>query len=43
MIDTGLTPDAGSRVLTLACCTGMGYANRLVIHGVLAQEYTLDI
>lgn len=40
VIDTGSTPDAGSRFLTLSTCTGAGYANRWVIHGVLAQEYS---
>ena len=40
VIDTGLTPEAGDRFLTLSTCTGNGfYSSRWVIHGVLAQEY----
>lgn len=40
VIDTGLTPEASDRILTLSTCTGNGYANRWVIHGALAQEYS---
>ena len=39
VIDTGLTPEADDRILTLSTCTGNGHASRWVIHGVLAQEY----
>lgn len=40
VIDTGLTPEAGDRFLTLSTCTGTGYyTTRWVVHAVLAQEY----
>lgn len=42
VIDTGLTPEAGDRILTLSTCTSSGRANRWVVHGVLAQEYSRE-
>lgn len=43
VIDTGLTPEADDRILTLSTCTGNGHANRWVVHGVLAQEYSREL
>ena len=38
--DTGLTPGADDRVLSLSTCTGtLSQTSRWVLHGVLAQEY----
>lgn len=39
VIDTGLVPAAGDRILTLSTCTGNGYTRRLIVQGVLAQVY----
>ena len=39
VIDTGILPDTGDRLLTLSTCTGTGYATRWVVHAVLAQVY----
>lgn len=39
VIDTGIVPEAGDRILTLSTCTGNGYAARWVVHAVLAEEY----
>ena len=39
VIDTGLTPEASDRILTLSTCTGSGHATRWVIHGVLREIY----
>lgn len=39
VIDTGIVPEAGSRILTLSTCTGSGYAARWTVHGVLAEVY----
>lgn len=39
VIDTGVTPEVGERILTLSTCTGNGYDTRWVVHGVLAQIY----
>lgn len=41
-IDTGLTPKADSRFLTLSTCTGFTYASRWVVNAALAQEYKLS-
>lgn len=38
-IDTGLTPKADERILTLSTCTERGRATRWVVHGVLTQAY----
>ena len=43
VIDTGLTPEASDRILTLSTCTGNGHVNRWVVHGVLAQEYSREL
>lgn len=40
VIDTGITPEADDRILTLSTCTGNGHANRWVVHGVLEQKYS---
>jgi len=34
VIDTGLTPEAGDRILTLSTCTETGHATRWVVHAV---------
>ncbi len=34
VIDTGLAPEAGGRILTLSTCTGNGHATRWVVHAV---------
>lgn len=39
VIDTGLIPKGDDRIVTLSTCTGRGYANRWVVHGMLAQVY----
>lgn len=39
VIDTGLTPEASDRILTLSTCTGSGHTTRWVIHGVLREIY----
>lgn len=43
VIDTGLIPETSDRILTLSTCTGNGHANRWVVHGVLAQEYSREL
>ena len=41
VLDTGLSPGAGDRILTLSTCTSdSNQAYRWVIHGVLAQKYS---
>ena len=41
VLDTGLTPGAGDRILTLSTCTStLSETHRWVVHGVLAYEYT---
>lgn len=37
VIDTGVTPDADDRILTLVTCTGSGYESRWVVQAVLRQ------
>ena len=34
-IDTGITPAATDRIITLSTCTGMGYESRRVVHAYL--------
>ena len=38
LADTGVTPEAGDRILTLSTCTGDGYAQRWVVQAVLRPE-----
>lgn len=38
VIDTGIVPQPGDRILTLSTCTGDGYDKRWVVQGVLRQE-----
>lgn len=38
VIDTGIIPQAGDRILTLSTCTGDGYSERWVVQGVLREE-----
>lgn len=38
-IDTGLTPTAQDKVLTLSTCTGRGHATRWVVQAYLTQTY----
>lgn len=41
VLDTGLTPGTGDRILTLSTCTSsLSEKYRWVVHGVLAYEYT---
>ena len=41
VLDTGLAPAAGDRILTLSTCTSnLSETYRWVVHGVLAQEYS---
>ena len=41
VLDTGLTPGAGDRILTLSTCTStLSETYRWVVHGVLAHEYS---
>lgn len=40
VIDTGITPEAGTQILTLSTCTSSGHVRRWVVHGVLAEEYS---
>lgn len=42
VISTDLTPKPDDRILTLSTCTGNGYANRWVVHGVLTHKYTRE-
>lgn len=42
VIDTGVTPTADDRVLTLSTCTGLGHATRWVVQGVLEQDTPAD-
>lgn len=37
VIDTGVQPQAGERILTLSTCTGDGYAKRWVVQAVLRE------
>lgn len=37
-IDTGITPTAEDRVVTLSTCTGRGHATRWVVQGVLQEQ-----
>lgn len=37
VIDTGVQPQAGDRILTLSTCTGDGYAKRWVVQAVLRE------
>lgn len=41
-IDTGITPEAGGRILTLSTCTGNDHANRWVVHAVLRYIWTAE-
>lgn len=38
VIDTGIVPEAGARILTLSTCTGNGYDTRWVVQCVLADR-----
>jgi len=38
VIDTGITPTVGDRVLTLSTCTGNGHATRWIVQAVLHTE-----
>lgn len=38
VIDTGIVPKAGDRILTLSTCTGNGYSKRWVVQSVLAED-----
>lgn len=40
VLDTGLVPEPGVRILTLSTCTGNGYTKRWTVHGMLAEEYS---
>lgn len=40
-IDTGITPQANDRILTLSTCTNRDRAKRWVVHGVLVQAYPI--
>lgn len=35
VIDTGITPEVGDKIITLSTCTGRGYATRWVVQAVL--------
>lgn len=39
VIDTGVSPEPGDRILTLSTCTGSGNTARWVVHAVLSQTY----
>lgn len=34
LIDTGILPDSGHKVMTLSTCTGSGYSRRFAVHAV---------
>lgn len=38
VIDTGVAPAAGDRILTLSTCTGNGYSKRWVVQAVLRED-----
>lgn len=38
VIDTGIVPEAGDRILTLSTCTGRGHATRWIVQGVLRGD-----
>ena len=38
VIDTGVVPEAGEKLLTLSTCTGNGYSKRWVVQAVLREE-----
>lgn len=42
VIDTGVTPEPGDRILTLSTCTGTGYAKRWVVQAVLRGVWTIE-
>ena len=42
VIETGITPSPDDRFLVLSTCTEIGYANRWVVHGRLAQVYEVQ-
>ncbi len=41
VIDTGVTPEAGDKILTLSTCTGNGYSKRWVVQAVLQEDAPL--
>lgn len=38
VIDTGIVPELGDRILTLSTCTGNGYSKRWVVQAVLRED-----
>ena len=42
VIDSGVTPDPESRVLTLVTCTGRGYASRWIVQAVLESGEPIE-
>lgn len=42
LIESGIVPTLGNRILTLSTCADRGYATRWVVQAVLAEVYTDD-
>lgn len=38
VVDTGIVPEAGGKIVTLSTCTGNGYSKRWVVQAVLVEE-----
>lgn len=42
VIDTGIKPQSGNKILTLSTCTGSGYSKRFAVHAVCVDAQTTD-
>lgn len=42
VIDAGVTPEAGDKILTLSTCTGNGHVNRWIVQGYLSHIYNYE-